>query len=271
MPRSPLAPISTAEEVRPAAPMSWMAMTAPVAISSRQASSSSFSAKGSPTCTVGRLAAHRRRRRPRPWRRRRCRRGRSSSRGRRWVSRRPSPWNRRSVRAGEAHRHGVDEDVAVVGGVEGDAAAHRRHAEGIAVAADAGHDAGHEVARLRVVGRAEAQHVEAGDRPRPHGEHVAQDAADPRRRALVGLDEGGVVVALHLEHAGEPVADVDHAGVLARALDHLRRRRWAGRAGAGATTCRSSARSTWPTRCRARSRSGCGRPAGRRSARIRRA
>jgi hypothetical protein len=30
MPRSPLAPISTAEQVRPAAPMSWMAMTAPV-------------------------------------------------------------------------------------------------------------------------------------------------------------------------------------------------------------------------------------------------
>ena len=29
MPRSPLAPISTAEQVRPAAPMSWMAMTAP--------------------------------------------------------------------------------------------------------------------------------------------------------------------------------------------------------------------------------------------------
>ncbi len=28
MPRSPLAPISTAEQVRPAAPMSWMAMTA---------------------------------------------------------------------------------------------------------------------------------------------------------------------------------------------------------------------------------------------------
>ncbi len=55
MPRSPLAPISTAEEVRPAAPMSWMATTAPEAISSRQASSSSFSENGSPTCTVGRF------------------------------------------------------------------------------------------------------------------------------------------------------------------------------------------------------------------------
>ena len=57
MPRSPLAPISTAEQVRPAAPMSWMAMTAPDAISSRQASSRHFSVKGSPTCTVGRFSS----------------------------------------------------------------------------------------------------------------------------------------------------------------------------------------------------------------------
>ena len=57
MPRSPLAPISTADDVRPAAPMSWIATTAPVPISSRQASSSSFSAKGSPTCTVGRFSS----------------------------------------------------------------------------------------------------------------------------------------------------------------------------------------------------------------------
>ena len=45
------------EEVRPAAPMSWMATIASVAISSRQASISSFSVKGSPTCTVGRFSS----------------------------------------------------------------------------------------------------------------------------------------------------------------------------------------------------------------------
>ena len=49
MPRPPLSPISTAEQVRPAAPMSWIEITAPVAISSRQASISRFSVKGSPT------------------------------------------------------------------------------------------------------------------------------------------------------------------------------------------------------------------------------
>ena len=37
--------------------MSWIATMASVAISSRQASSSSFSVKGSPTCTVGRFSS----------------------------------------------------------------------------------------------------------------------------------------------------------------------------------------------------------------------
>ena len=41
-------------------------------------------------------------------------------------------------------------------------------------------------------------------RARAHGEDVAQDAADAGRRALVGLDVGWVVVALHLEDDGMP-------------------------------------------------------------------
>ncbi len=57
MPEPPLAAISTEDEVSPAAPMSWMARIASSAISSRQASSSSFSANGSPTCTVGRFSS----------------------------------------------------------------------------------------------------------------------------------------------------------------------------------------------------------------------
>ena len=57
MPSPPLPAISTEDEVRPAAPMSWMATMASVAISSRQASISSFSVNGSPTCTVGRFSS----------------------------------------------------------------------------------------------------------------------------------------------------------------------------------------------------------------------
>ena len=71
-----------------------------------------------------------------------------------------------------------------------------------------------------MVGPAEAQRVQVGDRPRAHGEDVAQDAADAGRRALIGLDVARVVVALHLEDRRLAVADVDHAGILARAADH---------------------------------------------------
>ncbi len=129
-----------------------------------------------------------------------------------------------AVLLGEADRHGVDEDVAVVAPVEADLPADGGHAEGIAVAADARHHAGDEAPGAGMLGIAEAQRVQGGDGPRAHGEHVAQNAADAGRRALVGLDEARVVVALHLEDAGQPVADVDDARVLAGALDHPRRR-----------------------------------------------
>ena len=124
------------------------------------------------------------------------------------------------VGVGEAHRHRVDEDIAVIAGVETHLPAHRRHAERIAVAADAGDHAGNQMPRLRMLRRAEAQRIEARDRPRAHGEDVAQNAADAGGRALIGLDIARVVVALHLEHHRLAVADVDHAGVLARSLDH---------------------------------------------------
>ena len=74
--------------------------------------------------------------------------------------------------------------------------------------------------RLGMLGRAEAERIEAGDRPRAHREDVPQDAADARGRTLVLLDVARMVVALHLEHHGLAVADVDDAGILARALDH---------------------------------------------------
>src|SRR3546814_16878202 len=41
-----------------------------------------------------------------------------------------------------------------------------------------------------------------------------------RSSALIRLDVARVVVAFHLEDRGLPVADIDHARVLAGALDH---------------------------------------------------
>ena len=57
MPVPALLAISNDEQVRPAAPMSWMPTIASVRISSRHASIRHFSVKGSPTCTVGRFAS----------------------------------------------------------------------------------------------------------------------------------------------------------------------------------------------------------------------
>jgi len=77
-----------------------------------------------------------------------------------------------------------------------------------------------------VVRRAEPQTVEERDRPRAHGDDVAEDPADPGRSALERLDRGGMVVRLDLECDREPVAEVEDARVLAGALkDPLARRR----------------------------------------------
>ena len=89
--------------------------------------------------------------------------------------------------------------------------------EAVAVAADAGDDAGQHARGVGGVGAAEAERVHDGDRARAHRQDVADDAADPGGRALVGLDVAGVVVRLDLEGDRVAVAHVDDAGVLADA------------------------------------------------------
>ena len=129
-----------------------------------------------------------------------------------------------ALAARDAQREGVDQDVLVVAGVEAGLAADRRDPHAVAVGADAAHHAVDQRAHARRVDLAERQRVHAGDRPRAHGEDVAQDPADAGRGALERLDEARVVVALHLEDRHPAVPDVDHAGVLARPLQHPRPR-----------------------------------------------
>ena len=126
----------------------------------------------------------------------------------------------RRLRAGEPLRrkqpdaHGVDEAVRGVALVEDDLAADVRHADAVAVVADPA-----DGAREVVVGRAEPEPVEEGDGSGAHRRDVAQDPADARRGALERLDGRGVVVALHLERDCQPVAEVEHARILARPLE----------------------------------------------------
>src|SRR6266851_5728220 len=76
-----------------------------------------------------------------------------------------------------------------------------------------------------MVRTAETQRIEDRDRPRAHRKNIAQDTAHPGRRALIRLDEGGMIVALDLKDHGVAIADIDDAGVLARTADHTRSRR----------------------------------------------
>ena len=115
----------------------------------------------------------------------------------------------------------VDQRVAQVGLVEDGLAADVGQAEAVAVATDAGHDPGQHAVGVISVQRPEAQRVHDGHGPRAHREDVADDAADPGRGSLVGLDVRRVVVALDLEGHGVALADVEDAGVLADPGEHL--------------------------------------------------
>ena len=95
--------------------------------------------------------------------------------------------------------HDVDQDVLVVAVVKRGLAADGRDPDAVAVARDPPHDAVDQVLHARRVDPPEPQRVQGRDRPRAHGEDVAEDAAHSGRGALVRLDEGGVVVRLHLE------------------------------------------------------------------------
>ena len=117
----------------------------------------------------------------------------------------------------QADAHRVDEAVRGVDLVEHDLAADVRDADPVAVGADPA-DGTREV----VVRGAEAESVEERDRPGAHRDDVAEDPADAGRRALERLDRGRVVVALGFERDREPVPEVEHAGVLARPLQHPR-------------------------------------------------
>ena len=219
MPPEPLDANSLVAQESPAAPRSWMPTTSFSAKASRVHSMSSFSWKGSPTWTAGRFA----------------RLGVVEGLGGEdrgaadAVAARAGPVQDDLVaRAGrlrevdvlvphDADGTGVDQRVALVAGVEDDLAADVRQAEAVAVAADAGDDAGQDALGVGVVGRTEAKRVDDGDRAGAHRDDVAHDAADAGGRALVGLDVRGVVVRLDLEGDGVALADVDDARVLADA------------------------------------------------------
>ena len=118
-----------------------------------------------------------------------------------------------AVGGDKADAHRVHQAVVPVGGVEDRVAADGGDADAVAVVADS-----LDRALEMPVGLAETEPVQQGDRAGAHGDDVADDPADARGRALERLDRGRVVVALDLEGDRLALAEVDHAGVLARPL-----------------------------------------------------
>ena len=123
----------------------------------------------------------------------------------------------------DTNAHHIDQNVAVIASVEIGLPADGGHANAIAIAGDAADHAIDQAFGFGMGWIAKAQRVHQRDGAGAHGEHIAQDAADAGGRALVGLNEAWVVVAFHLEDAGQAFADVDRAGVFARPIDHVRR------------------------------------------------
>ncbi len=130
----------------------------------------------------------------------------------------------------EADARHVDDDVPEVAFVEHDAARDRRDSDPVPVVADARDDAAKEILRMsraagqllhRVIERAEVQRIREGDRLGAHREDVAQDPADARVRAAVGLDRGRMIVALDTQGVRVVFVEFDHAGV--PSVDHVRR------------------------------------------------
>src|SRR5438874_2222368 len=127
-----------------------------------------------------------------------------------------------AIRLEQPERERVHQAVAVERCVEGDLARDRGNADAVAVPGDPGHHSLEQPRGPRMRRIAESQRVHRGDRPRAHGEHVAQDAAHSRCGALIRLDVARMVVALHLEGDGQAATDVDHTGVLAGTLQYPR-------------------------------------------------
>ncbi len=113
----------------------------------------------------------------------------------------------------DADTHGVDERIARERWVEENFTADGRDAQAVAVSADSGDHVFEQVSISRLIEGTEAQRVQDCNWARAHGENVAHDAAHTSGGAFIWFDRAGMIVRFDLEHRGEPIADVDGAGI----------------------------------------------------------
>ena len=94
----------------------------------------------------------------------------------------------------------IDQNIGVVAFVKINFSANCRHAHAVAVAADPCHHTVQQIPSARMIQAAKAQGVQRGDRARPHGEDISQNASHAGRRPLIRFDKRGMVVALDFKH-----------------------------------------------------------------------
>ena len=116
----------------------------------------------------------------------------------------------------DAEAENVHQRVVLIRLVEDRLTPDGRHPDRVAITADAGHHTLGDPAAARVGQWPEPQGIHQSDGTGTHGEHIAEDAADARGRALVRLDGRRVVVALDAEGHADAVTGIDHTRVLAR-------------------------------------------------------
>ena len=107
--------------------------------------------------------------------------------------------------------------VALVDAIENGFASDVRKTEAVAVERDSADYSVHNSCGVRVLNCSEAKLIHDGNWASAHGQDVSNNAADAGGRALKGLNEAGMVVALDLEGDRPALADVNHAGVFAHA------------------------------------------------------
>ena len=247
MPAPPFAAVSLVAHVSPAPPRSCTPTARPASSRARHASISRFSSNGSPTCTLGRLAVvllplaeAGRRQHAHPADAVATR---ATSRAARPIAGARRPPEHQPFDGNTPKAQDVDERVVGVRLVEHHLAAHGGHADRVAVAGDAGHDA---------LGDPAAAGSSSGPKrrdpsPRSDGRPSRTRRAGCRRRRWPRLGR-----------ARRPTGGCGSRCEWRRRCRHRRRRRrrlrrarraptalrTASAAGAPATTCRSSARTT---------------------------
>ncbi len=135
-----------------------------------------------------------------------------------------------TVHRDQADGAAVDQRIAQVARIEADCTIDRRDAHAVAVIAHPGHHSLHDLPGMKHaggqglwqgIGRSEAEDIRIADGfgAQAGSQRIADDAAQARVGAAIGLDGRRMVVRLHLEADVETLVKADDAGIILEDAD----------------------------------------------------